>query len=64
MRPPRPRHPPAPPCESCGLPSAGVAPIAVRDVDGRRGELLLCSRCLKSEDRAWRLRWAPQSVAA
>lgn len=47
------------PCSSARPPRPTGPVVSPRAATwtGVGGELLLCSRCLKSEDRAWRLRW-------
>jgi len=50
-------------CDCC---SASVAqPVVVKSrATGQRQEVWLCSRCLQSDQRAWRLRWIPVERAA
>lgn len=48
-------------CECCGIVGRReLWRVKVRAVaDGRQTTVVLCERCVCSEDSAWRLRWAP-----
>lgn len=48
-------------CECCGIVGRReLWRVNVRAVaDGRQTTVVLCECCVRSEDSAWRLRWAP-----
>jgi hypothetical protein len=50
-------------CECCGAWEGQPVPVKSR-ATGRRLEVWLCSRCLQSDQRAWRLRWTLVERAA
>jgi hypothetical protein len=52
-----------PGCDGCGRYGPRTA-VSVVSLDGRmRSALMLCGECLRSADRAWRLKWAPEQPA-